>query len=387
MVNVLVPMAGAGSRFVKQGIKSPKQLLTVRGRHVLDISLESMLGWQNDYGNLIFIVRDEQVYNFHIDKVLRQKYGDKIKIITTDGLTEGSVCSCLLAEEYINNKDPLIINTLDIEFRPKFNVHEMTDISADGLILTFKSNSSNYSYASLDGVGNVIKTAEKKVISPNACVGIYGFKRGDQFVMYAKDMIERDIRQNNEFYISPLYNLLIEDGLKVVTKPVLKMHIFGTPEEYEFYKNNVAKKIQDKPVCLASDHSGFDAKETTKKILEKNNIEYIDFGPVIGNDCDYKDYISQAAKAINNKESDFGFGFCRTGQGVNMCANKYKGIRSALIYDEMAMEMAIRHNCANFFAVPGGSTFSESKMEKFIQICKEETFDGGRHQERVQNLE
>ena len=137
MVNVLVPMAGAGSRFVKQGIKSPKQLLTVRGRHVLDISLESMLGWQNDYGNLIFIVRDEQVYNFHIDKVLRQKYGDKIKIITTDGLTEGSVCSCLLAEEYINNKDPLIINTLDIEFRPKFNVHEMTDISADGLILTF----------------------------------------------------------------------------------------------------------------------------------------------------------------------------------------------------------------------------------------------------------
>ena len=108
---------------------------------------------------------------------------------------------------------------------------------------------------------------------------------------------------------------------------------------------------------------------------------------MIGNDCDYKDYISQAAKAINNKESDFGFGFCRTGQGVNMCANKYKGIRSALIYDEMAMEMAIRHNCANFFAVPGGATFSESRMEKFIQICKEETFDGGRHQERVQNLE
>jgi len=105
MVNVLIPMAGAGSRFVKQGIKSPKQLLTVRGKHVLDISLESMLGWQNDYGNLIFIVRDEQVYNFHIDKVLRQKYGNDIKIITTDGLTEGSVCSCLLAEEYINNEE------------------------------------------------------------------------------------------------------------------------------------------------------------------------------------------------------------------------------------------------------------------------------------------
>ena len=145
MVNVLIPMAGAGSRFVKQGIKSPKQLLSVRGRHVLDISLESMLGWENNYNNLIFIVRDEQVYNFHIDKVLKQKYGDKIKIVTTDGLTEGSVCSCLLAEEYINNKDPLVINTLDIEFRPQFNIHEMSDIVSDGLILTFKSNSSNYS--------------------------------------------------------------------------------------------------------------------------------------------------------------------------------------------------------------------------------------------------
>ena len=201
MVNVLIPMAGAGSRFVKQGIKTPKQLLTVKGKHVLDISLESMKGLIER--NLIFIVRDEQVYNFHIDEILKQKYGNNIKIIITDGLTEGSVCSCLLAEEYIDNDSPLIINTLDIEFSPEFDVNEMMDNPSDGLILTFKSNSPNYSYASLDSLGNVIKTAEKKVISPNACVGVYGFKKGSDFVKYAKNMIEKNIRQNKEFYISP----------------------------------------------------------------------------------------------------------------------------------------------------------------------------------------
>ena len=385
MVNVLIPMAGAGSRFVKQGIKTPKQLLTVKGKHVLDISLESMKGLNER--NLIFIVRDEQVYNFHIDEILKQKYGNNIKIIITDGLTERSVCSCLLAEEYIDNDSPLIINTLDIEFSPEFDVNEMMDNPSDGLILTFKSNSPNYSYASLDSLGNVIKTAEKKVISPNACVGVYGFKKGSDFVKYAKNMIEKNIRQNNEFYISPLYNLLIQDGLKIKTKPVQKIHIFGTPEEYEFYKNNVAINITDKPICLASDHSGFDAKEITKNLLDKHNIEYVDYGPVIGQDCDYKDYISQAARAINNKESDYGFGFCRTGQGVNMCANKYKGIRSSLIYNEYAMEMSIRHNCSNFFAIPGGKNFSPELMDNYIKIAKTETFDGGRFQVRIQELE
>ena len=381
--NILVPMAGLGSRFIKEGFKVPKQIINIKDKHLIDISLDC-LNYKDC--NLIFVLRDEHVYNHHMDELLIKKFGNDINIVVLDKLTDGSVCSCLFAEEYINNDAPLVIHTLDIEFRPVFNPHVMETLDADGLILTFKSNSTNYSYAQLDRNGNVTKTAEKKAISPNACVGIYGFKKGSDFCKYAKEMIRRDLRTKNEFYISPLYNVLIEDGKKIVTEDVDKMHIFGTPDEYHFYKDNVVQKIGDKPIALCSDHSGFDAKETFKKILESNKLEYIDFGTILNKDCDYRDYIAQATKAIQENDCHFGFGFCRSGQGVNICANKYKGIRSALIYDEYAMEMSIRHNCANFFAIPSKNTDKET-LELYLKIARENSFDGGRHQIRIQELE
>ena len=381
--NILVPMAGLGSRFIKEGFKVPKQIINIKDKHLIDISLDC-LNYKDC--NLIFVLRDEHVYNHHMDELLMKKFGDDISIVVLDQLTDGSVCSCLFAESLIDNDSPLVIHTLDIEFRPVFDPHVMHTLDADGLILTFKSNSINYSYAQLDKDGNVIKTAEKKAISPNACVGIYGFKKGSDFCKYAREMIERDLRTKNEFYISPLYNVLIEDGKKIVTEDVDKMHIFGTPDEYHFYKDNVVQKIGDKPIALCSDHSGFDAKETFKKILESNKLEYIDFGTILNKDCDYRDYIAQATKAIQENDCHFGFGFCRSGQGVNICANKYKGIRSALIYDEYAMEMSIRHNCANFFAIPSKNSDKET-LELYLKIARENSFDGGRHQIRIQELE
>jgi len=381
--NILIPMAGLGSRFIKEGFKVPKQLINIKDRHLIDISLDCL-----DYEgcNLIFVVRDETVYNFHMDELLRKKFGDDIKIVVLDKLTDGSVCSCLYAEEYIDNDAPLVIHTLDIEFRPVFNPHTINDLDGDGLLLTFKSNSSNYSYAKVDGNGYVVETAEKKAISNNACVGIYGFKKGSDFCKYAREMIERDLRTKNEFYISPLYNLLIEDGKKILTEPVDKMHVFGTPDEFHFYKDNVTRRIGDKPIAICSDHSGFEAKETFKKVLTKYNLEFIDFGTILNKDCDYRDYIAQAVKSIGERDCDYGFGFCRTGQGVNICANKYKGIRSALIYDNFAMEMSIRHNCANFFSIPAKDV-DYDVLCRYIETCFSNTFDGGRHQIRIQELE
>ena len=111
-------------------------------------------------------------------------------------------------------------------------------------------------------------------------------------------MIDRDLRTKNEFYISPLYNLLIEDGKKIVTQSVDKMHVFGTPDEFHFYKDNVTRRIGDKPIAICSDHSGFDAKETFKQVLDQYHLEYIDFGTILNKDCDYRDYIAQAVKSI-----------------------------------------------------------------------------------------
>jgi RpiB/LacA/LacB family sugar-phosphate isomerase len=382
--NLLVPMAGRGQRFINEGYKVPKQLLYVKDKQLIDISLESV---DMSQCNLIFVVRDDQISNYQIDKILEKKYGDDIKIVVTDGLTDGSVCSCLLAEDYIDNDIPLIIHTLDIQFFPVLDPNSLFVDGEDGLLLTFKSNSTNYSYVSVDENGDAVKTAEKKVISSNACVGIYAFSKGSDFCKFAREMIDKNIRTNNEFYISPLYNLLIEKGLKIKTKMVEKMHIFGTPVEFEFYKNNVVKVLGEKPIALCSDHSGFAAKENFKQILIDNKINFIDFGTNVKSDCDYTYYIEQAVSSIQDKTCDFAFAFCRTGQGVNMCGNKFKNIRSALIYDNFSAEMAIRHNCANFFSFPERLFLDKDVCNEVLQILLMNTFDGGRHQIRVQGLE
>ena len=379
--NILVPMAGLGSRFTKGGFSIPKQLINVKDKHLIDISMSCI---NTEDCNLIFIIRDEHVYNFRMDDVLKKKFGNEIKVIVLDKLTDGSVCSCMAAKQYINNESPLIIHTLDIEFSPRFNPHSLSRINEDGIILTFKSNSSNYSYAKIEN-NLITQTAEKKAISQNACVGIYGFKRGSDFCNYSEKMISNNLRTNNEFYIAPMYNLLIDNGLKIINQEVEKMHVFGTPEEFKFYKESVVKKFGEKPIALCSDHSGYKAKEMLKTILNSNNINYIDFGTMVERDCNYTDYIKQTAKSIAENDCDHAFGFCRTGQGINICANKRDGIRCALIYDENSMEMAIRHNCSNFFAVPSINC-TEEKLKTYIKIALSNSFDGGRHQIRVQEL-
>ena len=376
-------MAGIGSRFLDKGYKIPKQLISIKDKQLIDLSMDS-INYKDC--NLIFVVRDEYIYNHNIDVILRQKFGDDITVITLDHVTQGSVCSCLYAKSYIDNDTPLIIHCLDVEFRPVFNPQIIDELSTDGLLLTFKSNSVNYSYSETDDKGLLIRTAEKKVISDSANVGIYVFSKGSDFCFYAEKMIEEKITTNNEYYIAPLYNILAKDAKKISTKGVEKMHIFGTPEEYEFYKNNVHKVIDDRPIALCCDHSGFKLKEEFKKILTEENLNYFDFGSATDKDCDYKDFINLATRSMQEKDCDYGFGFCRTGQGVNISANKIKNIRSALVYDNYSMEMAIRHNCANFFSIPTKIT-TVDMLREYIKICKTVSFDGGRHQKRVQELE
>lgn len=380
--NLLIPMAGLGQRFVNDGYHMPKPLIMVDDKHIIDWSFKSIN--YEDF-NLIFLVRSDHCNAFGMDDVLREKFGNDIKVIKIDKLTEGTVCTCLYAEKLIDNETPLVIYTLDVYFEPKFDIKQI-DSSIDGHLSVFKSNNKAYSYAQVGEDGFVTKTAEKEVISENAAVGIYYFKSGSTFVKYAKEMINKNLRTNNEFYVSPLYNLLIEDGLKITVSQVSKMYLMGTPEELSFFQKNVNVQFGKKPIALCCDHSGFELINKLKKILSNKNISYIDFGTYIKRDCDYFDYVNQAVKAIYDGQCDFGIGSCRTGQGINQCSNKYKGIRSALIFDEFTAEMAIRHNCSNFFSIPE-KYVDEQLLEKIVDSLISNTFDGGRFIPRVQKVE
>ncbi len=230
--NLLLPIAGNGQRFIDAGYKLPKPLIEINGKTILDRSLESV---NIDDCNLIFIIREDHVKEHNLNLVLRSKYKD-CKIVIIPGLTEGALCTCLLAEELIDNDNPLMIFTPDCYFEPQIDPKKI-DSFYDGLVCVFKSSSPAHSYVRMNQFESLVaETKEKEVISDKAIGGLYYFKKGSTFVSNAKFMIENDMRTKGEFYIAPVYNLLIDRGLKIGIDKNTRHDILGTPEDLEKLK-------------------------------------------------------------------------------------------------------------------------------------------------------
>ncbi|ETO94413.1 HAD-IA family hydrolase [Legionella oakridgensis] len=234
-LNVLIPMAGAGSRFVNAGFSFPKPLISICEKPMIQLAVENL----NIAANFIFIVRRDHYETYHLESLLRI-IAPGCKIVLTDGVTEGACCSTLLAEEYINNDAPLLIANSDqyVEWESGAFFHSMNAPHIDGGILTFESTHPKWSYIRLNEYGNVTTLREKEVISNQATVGIYYWTRGKDYVRYAKQMIAKNIRVNNEFYVAPVYNEAIADGMKFKAYAVDKMWGLGTPEDLQHFLNH-----------------------------------------------------------------------------------------------------------------------------------------------------
>lgn len=379
--NVLLPIAGKAQRFIDAGYTMPKALILAKNKHVIDWAMDSV---DTKDCNLIFMVRVDHVYNFSIDKILKQKFGEDITIVKLNKVTRGALETCTLAREHIDNDLPLIVYTPDVHFGPVFNP-ETISTDSDGFLLTFTANSPDHSYSEYGEDGIVTNVVEKEVISKEANVGLYHFKSGKTFLKYADEMISNEIMYKNEFYIAPMYNLMIRDGLKITAANTEKMHVLGTPHQFEFFCKRVITRFGDKPIALASDHSGYDCKKQTKDIMDKLGLPYIDVGTYTDKACDYPDYVLQVTKLIENNDCSHGISFCRSGQGANITANKVDGIISALCFDDYTAEYAIKHNCANHFAIPS-KYMDKAKIQSMIETMLKNTFDGGRHFTRLHKL-
>jgi dTDP-glucose pyrophosphorylase len=239
--NLLIPMVGRGQRFRDSGFTIPKQLIQVGHQQMIDWSMSCI---KRDECNQIFVIRRDTVENNEMDLVLRNKFGNDITIVIAEEETEGTVSSCLLAEKYIDNDLPLSITTLDMYFEPYFDPSQVAD--SDGVVLTFDADNPAYSYSQLGDNGYVIRTAEKEVISNHAHAGLYHFSRGSDFVRLSKKMIERNIRVKNEFYVAPLYNLFIEEGMKISIQPIDRLWSMGTPDEREYFLKNEYEDLQNR---------------------------------------------------------------------------------------------------------------------------------------------
>jgi HAD superfamily hydrolase (TIGR01509 family) len=235
-LNVLIPMAGAGSRFAAAGYTFPKPLIEVNGKPMIQVVVENL----NIEANYIFICQREHYEKYNL-KYMLNLIAPGCKIVLTEGMTEGAACTTLLAKEYINNDAPLVIANSDqyVEWNSNEAMYAFSADQIDGGLLTFKATHPKWSYVKLDDHGFVTEVAEKRVISDVATVGVYYWKKGSDYVKYAEQMIEKNIRTNNEFYVCPVFNEAIADGKLIRPKQIERMWGIGTPEDLnEFLRHH-----------------------------------------------------------------------------------------------------------------------------------------------------
>lgn len=231
-MNVLIPMAGRGSRFEKVGYTFPKPLIDVQGKPMIKVVVDNL----NISAHYIFIVQKSHYEKYNL-KYLLELIAPGCDIIQVDGVTEGAACTTLLAESFINNDLPLLIANSDqvVEWNSNEVLYAFSADGIDAGVVTFNSCHPKWSFVKLNDDGFVIEVAEKKPISEYATCGIYYWKRGSDYVKYARQMIEANDRTNGEFYVAPVFNYAIRDGKKIRIKEIEKMHGIGTPEDLDLY--------------------------------------------------------------------------------------------------------------------------------------------------------
>lgn len=230
-INLVMPMAGAGSRFKDMGYNMPKPLIMIKGFPFFYWSALSVTKKIN-IKHLIFIVLNEHCEMYGIDSSIRQYFPDAV-VIKIPNIFPGAVYTAMEGIKAINNKYPVIINDCDHMFR--CSALEETVIKNNGIkgagLLTFESDIPRYSYVKYDGE-RIMGTVEKEVVSNHAICGAYIFQDKNLFLRYSNEYV-KDCPYN-ECFISGVFNLIAKDGIPI-NEYELDWHVeYGTPEEYEF---------------------------------------------------------------------------------------------------------------------------------------------------------
>jgi NDP-sugar pyrophosphorylase family protein len=238
-MKILIPMAGRGKRFENAGYSFPKPLIDINGKAMIQVIIEN-LNFPTEH---IFICQKEH-YEKYALKELLELITPNCKIIQVNNITEGAACTALLAKEFINNDEELIIANSDqwINWNSQHFLSFLQNNNADGGIVTFIATHPKWSFVKVNEKNEVTLVAEKKPISNIATVGIYYYKKGKYFVEAAENMIKKNIRTNDEFYIAPAYNEMINAHKKILYYPIAEMRGLGTPEDLSIFLENINKK-------------------------------------------------------------------------------------------------------------------------------------------------
>ncbi len=246
MINILVPMGGLGKRFLQSGQYSwPKPLIEVPLKNgktgpMIELVVQNL----NLNGRYIFLVSREHynkyAFNYLLPLITRPY---DCEIVIEDPPISGCASACLLAKHLINNDDNLIVANSDQWINYDSDNFLKSVKNVDGAILTFYGTHPKWSFSKVDETtGFITEVAEKKPISTNANTGVYYWNKGSDFISSVEEMVADDFRINNEFYVAPSFNYLINKGKKILNYPVTEMHGLGTPEDLQkFLHLNINK--------------------------------------------------------------------------------------------------------------------------------------------------
>lgn len=235
-LNIIITMGGLGSRFQKAGYTIPKYQIEAKGKTLFEWSLESLLDYNAHAEKYVFAVKKEDCARDFIKDNCR-KYGiEHIELLELDELTDGQATTALMALELCDKSLPVLIYNIDTYVEPYCMLYK--DLCGDGHMPCFHAEGNHWSFAKLDDNGNVIEVKEKERISDNCTLGAYYFASGKLYeTIYKEFYLQNNAFGLNEKYIAPLYNFMIQKGMKITMSIVdaEKVHVLGTPEELEAF--------------------------------------------------------------------------------------------------------------------------------------------------------
>ena len=247
-MDILILMAGKGSRFKDLHPDKPKPLVPLHGQPMVRWVVENLRFEKKQ--RYLFVCLKEHVEKFKLHELF-SSWSINFEIIIAPEVTEGAACSALLAAQFLGDQELIIANSDQFVL---FNKHDflLKARSLDGCILSMAAAGPKWSYIKTNELDLVTEVKEKLEISKVGTVGIYYFRSGKIFISAAQAMIKADERHNNEFYLAPCYNFLIKNNERIghfnVGKVGSEMIGLGTSEDFTYFENEPRSMLIKKEI-------------------------------------------------------------------------------------------------------------------------------------------